>query len=639
MIRVEAVEIQNFGSFYGKHHVPLLKRGLIFVRGLNRDEPRATSNGAGKSTIFDSLDWALFGQVPKGDGADSIVNDEAGKSVKVTVRLQDTESGRTAIVTRKRKPNGLKFEIEGEEQTKMDAKATQVAIEQFLGLDRVLFHAAVYRSQDDAFNFCRATDGQRKDLLARLIPELETVDDVARKIPARMTEIAAELAAGDGKISMLRQERDRLQNAFDTAHERFTSWQQAQQARVQAEHAQAMSAHEQLDALGMPDIQALHAERRQVQDLPRQNERPHDVAPAREALQGWQAHAARAQGDVTRLSERIQQLLTLEGIPSCGQCGQPIQPEHVAGQKVQAEAEHAKAQQTLQDARQAVTQWQAELDRLEALNFEAARQAHQEQSKQAARIRWLTDEIQRGENLQIQIDRLNALRAQHEQRAEAIQAEVWPGQVEYDQATQKLADLDQRIAAEEQDLEGHRQQQRDLDFWKSATSLRGLKSVILDSKAQVLTDAANEWVQALTGGTTWIRFEPQSVKADGELTEKTKIRVFRFRPNGEIVERNFESWSGGEKTRVSLGIDYGLAHLLAQRASKPWSIWVADEILKGLDTAGRTALFELLEKLEVEKETLALIEHDGELQGQFHNELTIEYKEGRSALCQLSTEG
>ena len=61
---IESVEIENYGAFHGCHYFKLTDRGLTLVLGDNQDELRMNSNGSGKSTIFDALDWFPGGIMP-----------------------------------------------------------------------------------------------------------------------------------------------------------------------------------------------------------------------------------------------------------------------------------------------------------------------------------------------------------------------------------------------------------------------------------------------------------------------------------------------------------------------------------------------------------------------------------------------
>ena len=63
-MKIVSIELENFGTFYGKHVLELANKGLTLVLGDNQDEPLMNSNGAGKSSTFEGLDWTLFGDIP-----------------------------------------------------------------------------------------------------------------------------------------------------------------------------------------------------------------------------------------------------------------------------------------------------------------------------------------------------------------------------------------------------------------------------------------------------------------------------------------------------------------------------------------------------------------------------------------------
>ena len=172
-----------------------------------------------------------------------------------------------------------------------------------------------------------------------------------------------------------------------------------------------------------------------------------------------------------------------------------------------------------------------------------------------------------------------------------------------------------------------------MDFWVDAFGLKGLKNYILDSRLQEMTDAANVWVKMLTGGTIWIRFDTQKMgRSTKKLSNDINIRVFRYNPNGTTTERNYKSWSGGEKKRVSWAIDFGLSRLVAARATKRYDLLVLDEVFKHVDAAGGEAVVEMLQNLRKEKSSIFVIEHDASFTSHFENRLVIQKKNGRSRI-------
>lgn len=176
-----------------------------------------------------------------------------------------------------------------------------------------------------------------------------------------------------------------------------------------------------------------------------------------------------------------------------------------------------------------------------------------------------------------------------------------------------------------------------LAFWTEAFGPRGLKNYVLDTKLQAITDAANHWVKILTGGTIWVRIETQTMgRSTGTLRNKLNVRVFRYMPDGTVRERNYKSWSGGEKQRVSLGIDLGLASLVASRARKHYDVLILDELFRHLDTSGREAVLELLQHLAREKSSVFVVDHDAELGAQFEARVVVRKVGGVSTLVEES---
>jgi len=171
-----------------------------------------------------------------------------------------------------------------------------------------------------------------------------------------------------------------------------------------------------------------------------------------------------------------------------------------------------------------------------------------------------------------------------------------------------------------------------LEFWVTALGAKGLKSFILDARLQDLTAAANQWMEVLTGGTTWVRFEAQRKTGSGKLVNAPDIRVFRYNPDGSITERAYRSLSGGEKQRVSFAVDFGLSGLVAQRAIQNYDLLILDEVFRHLDRSGKQAVVESLQSLAAQKSSLFVVEHDADFQDAFDTRVQVVNKDRRSSI-------
>ena len=58
-LQFSSIDIENFRSIK-EMKVDLSNQGIVIVKGVNEYEDKATSNGSGKSSVFESIIFALF---------------------------------------------------------------------------------------------------------------------------------------------------------------------------------------------------------------------------------------------------------------------------------------------------------------------------------------------------------------------------------------------------------------------------------------------------------------------------------------------------------------------------------------------------------------------------------------------------
>jgi DNA repair exonuclease SbcCD ATPase subunit len=219
------------------------------------------------------------------------------------------------------------------------------------------------------------------------------------------------------------------------------------------------------------------------------------------------------------------------------------------------------------------------------------------------------------------LSELNGIAAERDRcfgQVATLNAKLNPFLAELETATNKEAELKSVVDQYDASVAKLDDAAKYFEFWVTAFGPKGLKSHIIDAKRDEMTTAANHWIGLLTGGTTWVQIDTQTMgRTTKTLANKLNIRVFTWNPDGTITERGYRSWSGGEKQRVSLGVDLGLSNLVAARAKKSYGLLIFDEVFKHLDSAGREAVVEMLNLLKRERESVLVIDHDAEFQGNF----------------------
>ena len=633
-MKIAEVTIHNFGSFLGPHQVRLSDRGLVFVQGENHDEPRMESNGSGKSTLFDALDWCFFGNVPKGDVAKSVVNEEAKKNCWVITHLIDGDEEFWIYRFRQVKSqNGVRVfrrasNTPVEELTSMDANVTLGTIEKILGLNRPVFHAAVYRAQWNTSEFAEATDAARKEVLTSIIPELEQCGGLQDQAKAILKEV--QLKKQEHVLGKTNAENElQILESVDWAS-RYQTWEADRNRRLaQAQSGlQASQAQQQQYEANQANLEALKSQEEAI------------VIPTPQ----WVAEVYQRRSAVTSLKAEANELATKIAVldsehqkvssrqpGSCPTCGQATYTEEMK------QAELAELAPKTQELRSQFDTLTPRIQAAEAAVVEAEGYLAQEQQYSSAL------QAQKAQ-VQGQIAGLSSVQPPAPGQLEewqkiivATQQEQWPGAEEQQQAAARADSLREGILASTKEIEQLEHMEKHVNFWVQGLGNRGLKSYILDSRIEAMTEAANEWVQALTGGTMWVRFETQTQTGGGKLSEKLNIRVFRHNPDGTITERNFKSWSGGEKKRVSLAIDQGISKLIANRADKHWELYIIDESFRQhMDQGGREAVFELLHQLN--RESIFVVDHDPQMGAQFENRMLVRIQNRKSSFPEEAEE-
>lgn len=635
-MRLLHLRATNFGPFADPGvSLDLSGQGLVAVVGTNRVDPGFDANGVGKSSILDALMWALFGETgarketssnDSGLKGDEVVNEAAGKDCVVEVDFA-RDNGQVVRVRRWRraKPDADSKRGSGVDVSEavaagfvavanLDKTNVQGAIDERLGFDRALFCQTVVRGQEDTFSFAQATPKERFDILTQIegLSELDVWDE---KFRARARLLAHELAvlsgATRGKEATITVYREQAARDADAA----ARWEGDRQARLGTLHRQHG------EALG-----ALSAVDARLATKADQGVRLAGVDAALAALQppaepadlaGWEQHQRElqtqlgaARGERERLSARLTRIAAQrEG--ECESCGQTVTGEHLAAHRGQLEADAYAAGAKLTTVSSLVND--------AAGVIRAARQAH-EQARAVVQAQRGQLDYERGQLLTA----LGAARAEEAGRARIVEqlvrldsdiastaAAANPVQAVSADREAMLAGLEADLAAAKSAEAGKAAESGLCEWW--TRNIPSLKAWIFDSVVGEITREANRWLSVLTGGLCWVEVTATSTTKAGDVRDKIGLKCMRWNPDGTTTEREYRQWSGGEKRRIALAIDWALAHRLGQRAKGVCTFLALDEVDRHLDAAGRSGLLSALDILRREKETVVIVTHDPDM--------------------------
>ena len=200
-IRFNSIDIENFRSIE-RAFVELENQGTVIVKGVNEYEDKATSNGSGKSSVFEAIIFALFEETSSGekDVANRIIDNGYSITLKFEVdndkyiiNRQCSKNGKTSVVVNK---NGLDISA----RNKTD---TNKIILQILGINKAIFLDSVFLSQNANTNLASLTPTARKERLEILTNTDFMINNFKEKLKEKQTEYEAECVSNQLKINKL----------------------------------------------------------------------------------------------------------------------------------------------------------------------------------------------------------------------------------------------------------------------------------------------------------------------------------------------------------------------------------------------------------------------------------------------------
>ena len=395
------------------------------------------ANGAGKSSILDSITWALFGR-SRSKSDDDLVNRLAaveGKSAEVRFTFE-LEGNTYRIIRRKKPRRSIVLELQlstGEDSWKAlsesKVRETQAVIEQLLRMNYDTFVNASFLLQGQADTFTTKTPNKRKEILADLLGVTEweryreTAVNQRKEAENRLLLIEGQLGDIDEELA----EEETRQQALQAAQAELAQIAEKRQLKEeilkQLRRAEA-AVKQQKETVNQLAMTLTRSERtlgnlRRTQQQRQQEASQHEsllaqaetiVAEfgvwqaAEERVQAWQAKAGtfhhwqqqKRPYELTlaqarsRLEQRQQALLKESGQVKKAE----VEKAQVAQQQTSAQTALSQTMAALADLVQQEKAWQEARDVLQQLQAERQlwQQEQKQLSQQAQRVQQLTTE-------------------------------------------------------------------------------------------------------------------------------------------------------------------------------------------------------------------------------------------------------
>lgn len=239
MIRIKNLTVRNFMSVGAQTQALDFDRGqLTLVLGENLDlggDDSGARNGTGKTTIINGLSYAIYGNALTNIKKDNLVNKINGKGMLCTVSFE--KDGVNYHIERGRKPNVLKFSVNGHEQSAQetdeaqgDSRETQKAIEEVFGMTHDMFkHLVALNTYTEPFLSMKAAD--QRAIIEQLLG-ITQLSEKAEALKEQIKNSKDSIVTENTKIETIKASNDRIQQSIDSLERKAKLWTEQNEVSV-----------------------------------------------------------------------------------------------------------------------------------------------------------------------------------------------------------------------------------------------------------------------------------------------------------------------------------------------------------------------------------------------------------------------
>ncbi len=656
-MKIKSVEMLNFlGIKQAK--INLNTKGITLVEGINNDSKTSYSNGAGKSSIFESVIFCLYNKTKRGLAGDDVINRhniKEGCFVEVIIQI----NGETYSVLRTRKykdlGSSLKLQILKnnlwKDISKGSVSATQEEVIDILGISYAVFERIAYIGQGDIKPFASLTDSELKYTFESALGlNFISIVHEKTKVKKRFLEqekanIEMEVNLTQEKIKTLVQDKDNLKSKLNLEKEYIDKAIIQNKKQVEISTIEVIELQEE-----KKNYKAVESQDK-IQDLDNQIKEKQSKLDNLNKLKG-------ELDDKTNLkrSERVKMNTLSKNIyndidnietalkaldndfkKKCPVCKRLLDKnmcdEHIGNLKDSYKKCTGKHQEYVLNSKET----QLAIDKLMLLDGELQ-----------VGIRKLIDEIsaykkekfrlQQKDNFNIQIIQSNEARVNKINQSLLRLSQTLDGlNQDYNKIVEKYeadkiyiqaqVDMLGEISLKYQkNIDKNKRDQEITEHLNMALGNSGLKSYVFDTITPELNKFVNEALSVLDPAISAEISTLRKLKS-GKLKEKFDIKILNF--NGG---KTYKANSGGEKTKVDLAITLAF-NKLARSMGGDVGVLFLDEPFNQLDSVSSESAIDLLTSFDTDN--IFIISHNSAINDIISNKILIEKNKGAATVKQV----
>lgn len=635
--KIDKVMIDDFFSI---GHVEYnIDNGFTLIAGINED---FDSNGAGKSSVVDSIFWCLFGASTKSVTGDDVIR-RGCKDCNVTLHLSGGKDNNKYIISRTRK-NGLS--IICDEKCLTDGLRQvdrQILLEQqILGFDKNVFLASCYFAQENLILLSGMTDVDKTNMITQLLG-FEKYDDLynemSLQIKQKLIEIEKFVENKRNLETDLMIEKQKLNNQNSKINElelRKTNLSNKQiEIDNQIQNLEIEEAKKTIDLKSVnvrdnsSDIiryeeqlnnieQLINSERIKLEKCNDNNIKLNSkIAKLNSQLES-------VNENVNQINYEINELNNLKTNSRCDKCGAIITAQNVemfindknnkkdflitSVEILQNELSDSNVE--LNELKNDISSSKFEINKLELQRVNANLNINQLRSEQEKVIK-LTNIINTEiSKINVLIKSLRDQVISVENDKTKIDNDIINVRNAIDSINKSILQIDNNIISSVSCISDRKLDNEKFEFWKNAFSPKGIRTLLMDRFCNQFNLIINNYISTVSNGLMTLSLRPTKMLKSGDERNFLSLIITL-----NEIEVRYESLSGGEKRRVDVALCLALNEWVSMKYNVKCGIlgFIAfDEVFSYLDNLAEETIATMLYNKSRDRE-IFVISHTADL--------------------------
>lgn len=622
-IKFEELDIEGFRSI-DRISLKLSDQGIVIVKGINNYEDLASSNGSGKSSVFEAIIYALFEETSSGDR--DIENRILGQGCSVVLKFS-IDGVSYKIIRQSKKGKGTVVLYRNDEDISARNKSdTNKLIISILGINKAIFLDSIFLSQNAVTNLPSLSPTARKERLEILTNTDNAINNFKTFLKEKQTmyeskhvDCQLEINKINGKEESLQQQKDKLQA-------------QINDIKIQIEERNKLGNIEDLDKQIQEYNVEINTINNQIPELDNQIEmisksinelkneqkvyeekrvnKDQEVQNQRDKCNDLQKEITRVENvisynnmDIDRINKEIEKIKNSDTCPTCGRKYDNVNEEHIQKVIEDKNKEIKEFENKNIENNNYIKDLQLELDKeievgknlkkefenLNSLYNDKNEQVSEQQTNLINTNNQKTQLLNSIQNIQVQIDVIN------KQKDDILKIEI-PNSKQYEDMVQ---DIDTQLNNLNKLKEDKNNELNELDNYINAIK-HCIQLVTKDFRTFLLKNSLSYLNKILKDYSSQLFSNESDLIYISENDNKLDIM---------LGNATYESLSGGEKTRVNIALLLAQKSLANMIGNISCNIIILDEILGYCDALAENNVINLITKELESLETIYMISH------------------------------